>query len=132
LTSIRNLRQQIKVTALGHPAFNDDILALRELRNGIQDHVGSHAVGELDFLPYEGYPCLEAHARYFTDRNLVPYDKNIPFPQLLDPNRVLSDLQPPSFIRAPDNCVEYCKESMARDGSLRYVVFFRDICSFSD
>jgi hypothetical protein len=119
LTSIRNLRQQIKITSLGHPAFDEDMAALRELRNGIQLHLGSHDVGELDFLPYEGYPCLEAHARYFTDRNLVPYDRNIPFPQLVDPNRILSDLQPPSFIRAPDNCVEYCQENITGEGDLR-------------
>ncbi|RXW12634.1 hypothetical protein EST38_g13218 [Candolleomyces aberdarensis] len=95
---VRNLHQQIKITALGTPAFNSDMRTLQQLRKNFQQHVGGHDVGQLEFLPYKGYPCMEAHACYFTNRNLVPYDKNILFPHLVDPHRVLSDLQPACFI----------------------------------
>ncbi|KAJ3537350.1 hypothetical protein NMY22_g5627 [Coprinellus aureogranulatus] len=61
----------------------------------------------MEFLPYEGNQSIEAHARYFTDRHLVPYEKSQPFFEGVDPAGTLKDLQPQQFIHAPDNYVEY-------------------------
>ena len=73
----------------------------------------------MEFLPYEGYPCVEAHARYFTNRNLIPYEKSVPFPSNIDLNHILSNLRPDLFVRGPDNCVEYFKEVKDAKGKMR-------------
>jgi hypothetical protein len=72
-----------------------------------------------DVLPYEGHPCIEAHARYFTDRNLVPFEKDLPFQPFVDPNNVLGTLKPDVFIHGPDNRVEYRRRTKERIGCTR-------------
>ncbi|KAJ2914813.1 hypothetical protein MD484_g5618, partial [Candolleomyces efflorescens] len=117
-SKMRNLRQHVKITTFGvEDGTAQQIAKLREL---IQDHTGAD-VQEMEFLPYEGHPCFEAHARYFTDRNLIPYEKSTPFPSNVDPHHILSNLRPDLFVRGPDNCVEYCKETVDARGNIKYL-----------
>jgi hypothetical protein len=81
------------------------------LHDAFKEHVGPAKVHPFSTIPYEGHVCIESHARYFTDRDLVPYEKNEPFLKGVDPNNVLRSIQPESFIHAQDNRVEYCVES---------------------
>lgn len=84
-----------------------------------KEHLRHSEVLPLDYLPYEGHRSIEAHARYFTDRQLVPYDKNQPFFYGVDPNGALKQLQPEQFIHAPDNYVEYLMMSVDDHGNER-------------
>lgn len=68
-----------------------------------------------NFIPYEGNQCIEAHARYFTDRNLIPFEKNIPFQPHVDPHNILTDLKPDVFIQGPDNRVDYIRRTVDRN-----------------
>lgn len=84
-----------------------------------RDHLPTQDVAAIDFLPYEGDPSVEAHARYFTDRNLVPFAKNSPFGAEVDAHGILQSIQPDAFIHGPDNYVEYCRACTAEDGTER-------------
>ncbi|RXW21096.1 hypothetical protein EST38_g4748 [Candolleomyces aberdarensis] len=65
--------------------------------------------------------ALEWPCKVLTDRNLIPYEKSVPFPTNVDPNHILSNLRPDLFVRGPDNCVEYCKEVKDVKGQIKYV-----------
>ncbi|KAF5309066.1 hypothetical protein D9611_015091 [Ephemerocybe angulata] len=93
---IRNLRQHVKTV---HDAF--------------AQHARDREVDQIEFIPYEGHQSLEVHSRYFTDRALVPYEKNQAFLPGVDPFDVLRKLQPDEFIHAADNVVEYCVRAVA-------------------
>lgn len=121
INQIRNLRQHVKVTALGLKSAERGWTILDAVRTKYQDHLKTRVVLPFNFLPYEGYSCIEAHARYFTDRHLVPYDKNIPFFDGVDPQGTLQQLQPPELVHAPDNYVEYLSKHRESDGKYRYV-----------
>ncbi|KAF6740915.1 hypothetical protein DFP72DRAFT_1027664 [Ephemerocybe angulata] len=109
LSQLRNLRQHVKVTALGLDAFDQAMANLLQIHGMFSSFVGSaEAVQPLDFLPYEGNPSIDSHARYFTDRHLSPYEKNEPLSHWIDPERALTAIQPPTFIHGPDNIVDYC------------------------
>lgn len=73
----------------------------------------------MDSVPYEGDPSLDAPARYFTDRNLIPFVKNTPFHPDVDAHGVLKSIKPDIFIQGPDNYVEYCKLSTTEKGTQR-------------
>lgn len=72
LTTLRNLRQQVKVTGLGYAGFEQDAAALQSVHAFFADHIHDRKVNSIDFTPYEGTATLEARARYFTDRDLIP------------------------------------------------------------
>jgi hypothetical protein len=118
---LRALRQHVKLTGLGNPIFDEGVSALDRIHSVFQEHLPENDVEAFQFLPYEGYPCIESHARYFTDRALVPYEANNPFLPYVDPRDTLANAQPDSFIHAVDNQVEYCAATM-EDGINRKFV----------
>lgn len=81
-----------------------------------EKHVGEDKARKWSVLPFESHTSFEAHARYFTDRDLVPFEKNQPFLDGVDPERILRTLQPDTFIHAADNRVEYCVETTSESG----------------
>ncbi|KAJ2916278.1 hypothetical protein MD484_g4136, partial [Candolleomyces efflorescens] len=119
-SSIRNLRQYVKITSLGAAGLDDAYGKLQDVQKQLQAQCKEERVIPLNFLPYEGYPCIETHARYFTDRNLVPFEKNIPFHESVDPNNILKNLKPELFIHGPDNRVDYIRRSEDKNGCARY------------
>lgn len=119
ISHIRNLRQHVKVTGLGIPEFDDALDTIEGIAKAFRIHVPTQTVTPIDCVPYEGDPSLEAHARYFTDRNLVPFAKNTPFGPDVDAHGVLEAIQPDIFIHGPDNYVEYCRAFTAEDGTKR-------------
>lgn len=120
IAQLRNLRQHVKLTTFGSPQFDDAIAQLEALRLIFQEHSGDVEVLPLSFLPFEGHPCIESHARYFTDRGLVPFDKNIPFRPFVDRDGTLLAAQPDCFIHGTDNVVEYCAKQELEEGSNKY------------
>ncbi|KAF6747794.1 hypothetical protein DFP72DRAFT_821263, partial [Ephemerocybe angulata] len=113
---IRNLRQHVKVTGLGSDDFAAYIDKLHEVHEMFVEHVKDRFVVPFDFLPHEGHESVESHSRYFTDRFLVPYEKNQPFLPGVDPHHVLRKIQPDDFIHGQDNIVEYCVRNMGTKG----------------
>ncbi|KAJ2912061.1 hypothetical protein MD484_g8352, partial [Candolleomyces efflorescens] len=83
-TRIRNLRQHVKITAFGSHYLLEALAHLSDVQSKLRVHVKGDVSGGMEFLPYEGSPCLESHARYFTDRRLVPYEKSQGFPRNID------------------------------------------------
>ncbi|KAF6763379.1 hypothetical protein DFP72DRAFT_1060541 [Ephemerocybe angulata] len=120
LSHIRNLKQHVKITSLGSSNFDAASEKLDAVHALYTKHVGSRTVLPLAFTPYEGHRCVESHARYFTDRNLVPYVKNERFARMIDPNNVLASIQPDVFVHGPDNQVEYCRALCVDEGKPRY------------
>ncbi|KAH6902998.1 hypothetical protein BKA70DRAFT_1228161 [Coprinopsis sp. MPI-PUGE-AT-0042] len=120
LSRMRNLRQHVKITGLGQDEFQEAKSKLDELHRMFEHALDGNEVLPFDFLPYEGHPCVESHARYFTDRSVVPYEANNTFLPNVDPQQTLSNAQPESFIHAIDNQVEYCVVNIEADGSSRY------------
>ncbi|KAJ2913812.1 hypothetical protein MD484_g6607, partial [Candolleomyces efflorescens] len=112
------MRQFVKLTAFGSQTFQEAHDRIESIRQELQTN-GKNVV-PLKFLPYEGSTCIEAHARYFTDRNLVPFEKSQPFSAFVDPFSVLADLRPDVFIHGADNKVDYLKRTADRKGCTRY------------
>ncbi|KAH6869295.1 hypothetical protein BKA70DRAFT_1452051 [Coprinopsis sp. MPI-PUGE-AT-0042] len=108
LSQLRALRQHVKITGLGDASFDQAASALQKVHSEFQEHLPENVVEPFQFTPYEGYQCIESHARYFTDRALVPYESNNSFLPYVDPRETLTKAQPDSFIHAMDNQVEYC------------------------
>jgi hypothetical protein len=104
---VRNLRQYIKVTVFGDELFEKDIARIQEIVRAFEVHVGEGKMNEWTVLPHKGHRSFESHARYFTDHDLVPFEKNLPFGEGVDPDHILRNLQGDSFIHAADNQVEY-------------------------
>ncbi|RXW22089.1 hypothetical protein EST38_g3753 [Candolleomyces aberdarensis] len=121
LSHIRNLRQYVKVTSFGAAEFDTACLQLQEVWKQLQSQVQGETVNPIDFVPYEGNPCIEAHARYFTDRNLIPYEKSQPFHPFVDPFNILTNMKPDVFVHGPDNQVDYIKRMVDRRGCIRHV-----------
>ncbi|RXW14061.1 hypothetical protein EST38_g11793 [Candolleomyces aberdarensis] len=117
-SQVRNLRQQVKVTGGGQLSFNAALDKVMSLFETFKQHVGASKVLPYDNIPFEGERTLESHARYFTDRDLVPYEKNESFLPGVDPHQVLRRIQPDSFIHAQDNRVEYCTEELSASGAI--------------
>lgn len=117
--TILGLRQHVKLTGLSYEGFDDDANTLRHVHALFQMHVHSRRVVDFDYAPYEGHHCLESHARYFTNRNLVPHDRPQRFLDGVDPEGILQRLQPASLIHSTDNVVEYCRREVEDDGSFR-------------
>jgi hypothetical protein len=92
---------------------------VQEIVHAFEKHVGIGKMTSWAVLPHEGYRSFEAHARYFTDRNLVPFEKNKPFGEGVDPEHILRNLQRDTFIHAADNQVEYCIETTDEEGRKR-------------
>lgn len=114
------MRQYVQVTGLGLPEFDQAIEKVQQIQEAYQTFNPAYSVNDIQFTQYEGNQTLEAHARYFTDRYLLPNEKNIPFSRLVDPEDVLTKLQPDAFIHGPDNEVEYCKlVELGKDGAHR-------------
>lgn len=113
--AIRNLRQYVQVTGLGLPEFDSAVDKIRQIQDLYESSNAAYTVKDVEFTAYEGNKTIEAHARYFTDRYLMPAEKSIPFSRLVDPNGALAKLKPDSFIHGPDNVVEYCKLVEPRD-----------------
>jgi hypothetical protein len=111
------LRQFIKITAFGSPAFQEAYNQIERIRQQLQRN-GKDVV-PLNFVPYEGSTCIEAHARYFTDRNLVPFEKSQPFNDYVDPFNVLANLKPDIFIHGADNKVDYLNRTTDRNGCIK-------------
>lgn len=123
------MRQYVQVTGLGLPQFDDAVDKMRLIQELYETSNPAHTVKDVRFTPYEGHRTLESSARYFTDRYLIPDEKNIAFGRLVDPEGVLSKLKPDSFIHGPDNTVEYCTLfALGEDGRHKYVV----VCSSMD
>ncbi|KAH6880230.1 hypothetical protein BKA70DRAFT_1447514 [Coprinopsis sp. MPI-PUGE-AT-0042] len=120
LSQLRALRQHVKVTGLGNASFDQTAVTLERIHSEFQEHLPENVVDPFQFTPYEGYQCIESHARYFTDRALVPYESNNSFLPYVDPRETLARAQPDSFIHALDNQVEYCSVSLDDKGSRRY------------
>ncbi|KAJ2919911.1 hypothetical protein MD484_g399, partial [Candolleomyces efflorescens] len=119
--SIRNLRQYVKITSFGSETFQEAHDQIERLRKRLQTQTVDEQVLPINFVPHEGSPCIEAHARYFTDRNLVPYEKRQPFGEFVDPFHVLADMKPDSFIHGQDNKVDYLERTTDRIGCVRHV-----------
>jgi hypothetical protein len=64
---------------------------------------------DLELPLYEGFQALEAHARYFTNRNSMPTARNQPFHALVDPAGTLRALQPQHLLHSVENQVEYVR-----------------------
>ncbi|KAF5340765.1 hypothetical protein D9611_007529 [Ephemerocybe angulata] len=116
---IRNLRQHVKVTGFGSSEYDAYMDKLQTVHDAFAQHARDREVDQIEFIPYEGHQSLEVHSRYFTDRALVPYEKNQAFLPGVDPFDVLRKLQPDEFIHAADNVVEYCVRAVA-NGSTTY------------
>jgi hypothetical protein len=86
----------------------------------MQNSLGIDSVVGGEGKMYEGDLALDFHARYFTDRELVPHEKHIPFDQLVDPAHILEDLRGAGFIHSADNHVEYCVRRNKEDGTVEY------------
>jgi hypothetical protein len=113
------MRQQVKISGLDIPEFDAAWDTVTQAVDLLKQHVQPETLQTLEFLPYEGQRSVEAHARYFTDRALVPYEKNIPFGRAVDPLNLMADIQPPQFLHGTDNHVEYCKRVTKEDGTQR-------------
>jgi hypothetical protein len=118
-SQLRNLRQHVKITGLGQPTFDESVKQLSEIHTMFKETIAAGTVLPLEFVPYEGHGSIESHARYFTDRELVPYETNNDFLT----HGVLAKAQPDSFIHAMDNQVEYCTMMIEDDNEVRYVNF---------
>ncbi|KAH6871664.1 hypothetical protein BKA70DRAFT_1450892 [Coprinopsis sp. MPI-PUGE-AT-0042] len=118
---LRNLRQHVKITGLSQAKFDESMTQLDEIHSLFQQFLPGHTVLPLDFIPYEGHRSLDSHARYFTDRALVPYETNNNFLPFVDPHHVLVNAKPDSFIHAIDNQVEYCLMNVDEEGDISYL-----------
>ncbi|KAJ2911859.1 hypothetical protein MD484_g8552, partial [Candolleomyces efflorescens] len=117
LSHLRNMRQQVKITGLDIPEFDAAWGTITLALDKLRQHVHPGPLQAMEFMPYEGQRSLDAHARYFTDRGLVPYEKNMPLGKDVDPLRILTDIQPAQFLHGMDNHVEYCKKITQEDGT---------------
>jgi hypothetical protein len=113
------LRQYVKITAFGDALFNTAMDKIQTIIQAFERHIGEGKMLKWAVTPYEGYRSFEAHARYFTDRDLVPFESNLPFEHGVDPDRILANLRMDNFIHAADNRVEYCAEEVDNEGVTR-------------
>ncbi|RXW11778.1 hypothetical protein EST38_g14077 [Candolleomyces aberdarensis] len=115
------LKQYVKVTGYGEANFNDASSHILKLLATFQRHVAPAEVHDFRTIPFEGHPCLESHARYFSDRDTVPHERNESFLPGVDPYNVLRNIQPDCFIHAEDNRVEYCLQQTGENGVKRII-----------
>ncbi|EFI27784.1 hypothetical protein CC1G_14707 [Coprinopsis cinerea okayama7 len=120
LQHLRNLRQFVKVTGLGSTSFSLAGGAMESVVELFKQALGSDALVGTEEKLYEGDLALDFHARYFTDREVAPQEKHIPFDDLVDPQQILETLRGTRFIHGPDNRVEYCVKRVDPDGKTRY------------
>ncbi|EAU82077.1 hypothetical protein CC1G_09679 [Coprinopsis cinerea okayama7 len=122
---LRNLRQFVKLTGFGSDSFAMGCHAVKQMVDKLRQHlkVASDCITGAEEKMYEGDAALDFHARYFTDRELIPHEKHIPFNDFVDPNHILEDLRGAAFIQGPDNHVEYCMRTVDKNGIVEYSVF---------
>ncbi|RXW13804.1 hypothetical protein EST38_g12050 [Candolleomyces aberdarensis] len=99
----RKLKQSVRVTGLGCPAFND----LQTVFDNTADLFRA-ALGEGHTIPtdpalYDGEYALDSGCRYFTERQHAPALKNVPFADGVDPHHHLERARGSNFIHAEDN-----------------------------
>jgi hypothetical protein len=95
--------------------FEEAWAKIQEVVNKFGHNAPHHTISDVDFIPYEGDRSIEAHTRYWTDRKLIPREKNTPFSRDVDAFGVLQSIQPDVFIHGPDNIVEYCKVEVVEE-----------------
>ncbi|KAH6879339.1 hypothetical protein BKA70DRAFT_1127310, partial [Coprinopsis sp. MPI-PUGE-AT-0042] len=118
--ALKNLRQHVKLTGLSEDTFDNATRAISEMHAWFQEAIPNGTLNPIDFVPFEGHLAIEAHARYFTDRSLVPYECNAPFMPFVDPNRTLQNAQIDCLLHASDNQVEYCVVEQSDMDKARY------------
>ncbi|KAF9041179.1 hypothetical protein BJ165DRAFT_1406164 [Panaeolus papilionaceus] len=119
--NVSRARQQVKVTGLGLPEFDDMNINLQAIYKRFKAwHDDKHVITFED-VPYEGHYSIEAHCRYFTDRRSAPMEQAIPFGHEVDPFHYLESSAPATMIHLQDNEVQYCRKQYGTDGTARYM-----------
>ncbi|EAU83560.2 hypothetical protein CC1G_04816 [Coprinopsis cinerea okayama7 len=116
---VRNLRQFVRLTGLGSPGFERTGSAFEKVVELFKGTLRTDMMTGAEDRMYEGDPAIDCHARYFTDRELVPQEKHQPFDEVVDPYHILEDIRGTSFIHGPDNKVEYLKKT-TEEGETTY------------
>lgn len=119
---VRLLRQYVRLTGAGSEVFQHNEPCLHAVEGLFLGVAGDEGLEGITHALYEGDLAIDAHARYLTERRLVPSLRHIPFPVEIDPHHALEDARDIHFIRTPDNVVEYRSREEDPDGRPMYVV----------
>ncbi|KAJ3503405.1 hypothetical protein NMY22_g18259 [Coprinellus aureogranulatus] len=117
---VRLLRQFVRLTGRNSHEFQENESRLHDIEHMFLRAVAENELEGFNQAMYEGDFALDAHARYLTERRLVPSLPHIPFTADIDPLQVLDDARDIHFVRTADNVVEYRVRREDPDGTVRY------------
>ena len=69
------LCQYVRVMGLGNGQFKQAVANVNVIGQAFDNHIGVGKTQKWGTVPYESHTTFKAHARYFTDRDLVPFKK---------------------------------------------------------
>ncbi|TFK58566.1 hypothetical protein BDN72DRAFT_781927 [Pluteus cervinus] len=117
------LRQQITLSGLNIPEFEDAVDKARDIYNRFR-----RFFPEKQLLPWPELKCIISEGRtltlgnrYFTRRSEAPTLQPIPFERYVDPNRILAGCTNAQLFHSADNTVNYYRRYKDENGELVYV-----------
>ncbi|KAJ2924551.1 hypothetical protein H1R20_g12534, partial [Candolleomyces eurysporus] len=119
-STIRNLRQFVKLTGLGALVYGEMEKKIKEVENIFRKAIGGRPVISMAFHEYEGHYALDAHCRYFTDRRVAPMMKHEGFSKGVDPDHRLEVARGEDFVHGIENVVQYLRLATEEGGVARY------------
>ncbi|KAH6880582.1 hypothetical protein BKA70DRAFT_1447161 [Coprinopsis sp. MPI-PUGE-AT-0042] len=132
LRYVRNMRQHVSLTGLGNTDFDAQCSKFKDLAAAFSSVISTHDLVPYRPSVYEGAVSIDAHTRYFSDRQHVPNEVNVVFPHHVDPQDRLSSLQPQSLLHWEENIVEYAIRSPAINGEFRYEAYSPSLFRLGD
>ena len=123
-------RQTVMLTGLSLETFAKAIANLDEAFAMMRSPFPDELVSSWQPTMYEGHVTVDIHTRYFTIWKSAPNEKNLPFMNGIDPDKVLLTLRRHDLIHGPDNRVTYLKIMTESENQMKYMQLFgQDPCS---
>ena len=101
------MRQSVKMTGLGTPAFQDCIGNIQRLSQILSRQVPEGHMDTFQHSNFLEHPALDIGTRYFTSRKDDPMGPSAPFEDSVDPKGILASMADDKYFYGADNIVLY-------------------------
>jgi hypothetical protein len=119
-SKIPHLRQAVRLTGLGTPAFDAAVEAILAIHGIFSQSFENDTVEPWEPGEFVTYWAVDVWNRYFVSREAVADQTSLPFEKGVDPKRTLETLQGQHFLHTEENVVRYFHRIKESDGGFRY------------
>ncbi|RXW14798.1 hypothetical protein EST38_g11060 [Candolleomyces aberdarensis] len=119
-STIRSLRQFVKITGLGSHVYGEIQKKMQEIELIFRNALPEHTPKPMVFHEYKGEYAIDVHCRYFTDRRVAPMMKHEGFLNGVDPEHRLEVARGDDSVHGVENVVQYLQVLTDEEGKERY------------